>query len=147
MLEAGRLKYALHTGITLIPQPSDDINDPLNWPKWKKAVAFLGVCFYTFLTAWALGGIVLAIPDIIQEWHVGLNEVVHGLISWNVLTLGAGVSLKFKPIGTLIDTELLLDSYSALFRKATGFPLRFLFCFRNINLVCQSKLLGELESM
>jgi hypothetical protein len=23
-------------GIVLIPQPSDDVNDPLNWPRWKK---------------------------------------------------------------------------------------------------------------
>ena len=22
--------------IVLVPQPSDDPNDPLNWPKWKK---------------------------------------------------------------------------------------------------------------
>jgi hypothetical protein len=23
-------------GIILVPQPSDDVNDPYNWPRWKK---------------------------------------------------------------------------------------------------------------
>ena len=26
--------------IVLVPQPSDDPNDPLNWPKWKKHMVF-----------------------------------------------------------------------------------------------------------
>ena len=40
-----------------------------------------------------MGGVTLGIPGIIQEWNVGLNEVINGLISWVVLTLGVGVSL------------------------------------------------------
>jgi hypothetical protein len=69
------------------------VNDPLNWPKWKKAIAFLSVCFYAFLGSWIMGGVTLGIPGIIEEFHVGLNEVVNGLISWVVLTLGVGVLL------------------------------------------------------
>jgi hypothetical protein len=82
-----------NTDIALIPQPSDDVNDPLNWPKWKKAIAFLCVCFYAFLGSWIMGGVTLGIPGIINEFSVGLNEVINGLISWIVLTLGVGVHL------------------------------------------------------
>ena len=38
LVELGQMKHAkgrnLH--IVLVPQPSDDPNDPLNWPAWKK---------------------------------------------------------------------------------------------------------------
>ena len=32
-LKHGQGKYA---HIVLVPQPSDDPNDPLNWPQWRK---------------------------------------------------------------------------------------------------------------
>jgi hypothetical protein len=94
LTEAHQLKDLKNTDIALIPQPSDDVNDPLNWPKWKRVIAFLCVCFYAFLASWTLGGIALGIPGIIQEWNVSLNAVVDGLVSWNVLTLGIGVSFN-----------------------------------------------------
>lgn len=36
------LKHAKgkNSHIVLVPQPSDDPNDPLNWPKWKKHTVF-----------------------------------------------------------------------------------------------------------
>jgi hypothetical protein len=75
----------------LIPQPSDDVNDPLNWPKWKRVVAFTTICFYAFLASWVLGGITIGIPSIMEEFSVNLNSAVNGLISWAVFTLGVGV--------------------------------------------------------
>jgi hypothetical protein len=30
------LKYDKSGTIVLVPQPSDDPNDPLNWPRWRK---------------------------------------------------------------------------------------------------------------
>ena len=75
----------------LVPQPSNDINDPLNWPKWKKTVAFMTICFFSFLAGWVLGGISIGIPSIMDEFSVDLNAAVNGLISWAVFTLGVGV--------------------------------------------------------
>ncbi|KAF8470681.1 major facilitator superfamily domain-containing protein [Kalaharituber pfeilii] len=40
-------------GIVLVPQPSDSVNDPLNWPLWKKDLTLFTICFTT-----AVGGIV-----------------------------------------------------------------------------------------
>ena len=37
-IDLRKLKHAKgeHSHIVLVPQPSDDPNDPLNWPQWKK---------------------------------------------------------------------------------------------------------------
>ena len=38
-----------------MPQPSEDPNDPLKWPQWKKMLAFGTTCTFTFLTTWYVG--------------------------------------------------------------------------------------------
>jgi hypothetical protein len=47
------------TTIVLVPQPSDDPNDPLNWPLWSRDLLFLllGAC-----TIVAIGGYVVTYP-------------------------------------------------------------------------------------
>ncbi|KAJ3575250.1 hypothetical protein NP233_g1218 [Leucocoprinus birnbaumii] len=40
-----------HSHIVLVPQPSDDPRDPLNWPRWKKEA-----CFWTLAFAASLDG-------------------------------------------------------------------------------------------
>jgi hypothetical protein len=37
--------------IVLSPQPSDDPNDPLNWPMWKKDMIIAILCLGTMLNA------------------------------------------------------------------------------------------------
>ena len=37
--------------IVLSPQPSEDPNDPLNWPKWKKDVITVILCLGAMLNA------------------------------------------------------------------------------------------------
>jgi len=44
------------TDIVLTPQPSDDVNDPLNLPAWKKAAAFIPICCFAGLTNLAHAG-------------------------------------------------------------------------------------------
>ncbi|KAF4124082.1 Sugar (and other) transporter [Geosmithia morbida] len=56
------LKFADCSGkqcIILIPQPSDDPNDPLNWPLWRRDTATLTLCFVGAL-ATSLGPILAA---------------------------------------------------------------------------------------
>jgi hypothetical protein len=49
------LKKTVHRGetIILVPQPSDDPNDPLNWPLWSRDLLFL---FYAYCCLLCLGG-------------------------------------------------------------------------------------------
>ena len=75
----------------LVPQPTDDVNDPLNWPKWKKIAAFIPIVTFAALTNWVVAGPGTAIPQLMEEFHLDLDQVVNGLINWVVLTLGLGV--------------------------------------------------------
>ncbi|KKY15770.1 putative mfs transporter [Phaeomoniella chlamydospora] len=56
--EAGRgdvsyLKHIVVKGenLVLVPQPSDDPNDPLNWPQWKKETVFAVIFINTVILA------------------------------------------------------------------------------------------------
>jgi hypothetical protein len=89
--EQHQLKDVRNSDIALIPQPSDDINDPLNWLKWKKAAAFSCIVYFAMLGSWVIEGVTLGIPGIIQEFDISLNQAINGLISWVVLTLSLGV--------------------------------------------------------
>jgi hypothetical protein len=100
----------------LIPQPSNDINDPLNWPKYKKALAFLSIITFTFTLTWMFAGIAYGIPGVITDLNITLNQAVDGLLSWAVLTIGLAV-LIFPLFSDFV--ELLLDSYRSLYRKAS----------------------------
>jgi hypothetical protein len=77
--------------IVLVPQPSDDINDPLNWSRLKKMGAFLPVLVFTFSGNWAIAGLAVALPALMAEFGRGLNDTAQGLIGFPVLGLGLGV--------------------------------------------------------
>jgi len=87
-----RYKEKLNSDIVLVPQPTDDVNDPLNWPHWKKALAFGTTGMFTFLVVWILGGIGAAMVLLMNEFGTDLDKTVHGVISWAVLTIGLAVS-------------------------------------------------------
>jgi hypothetical protein len=40
-----------HAHIVLVPQPSEDPNDPLNWSLWKRDLIFLILCYGAVLTS------------------------------------------------------------------------------------------------
>jgi len=83
--------------IVLVPQPSDDINDPLNWPTWKKALAFMPIIIFTSLTNWTIAGLGVAIPLLIEQFGKDLNSTAQDLNGLCVLMLGVGVQ-SFLPI-------------------------------------------------
>jgi hypothetical protein len=88
-----RHKHKRGTDIVLVPQPSDDINDPLNWPAWKRALAFSTICAFTFVASWTLGGLGAAIVELSVSLNANINDVVHGTVSWVSLTIGLAVCL------------------------------------------------------
>ncbi|PIL31058.1 MFS general substrate transporter [Ganoderma sinense ZZ0214-1] len=64
-----------HSHIVLIPQPSDDPRDTLNWPRWRKEA-----CFWTLVFMTGLGDTLLffASPGyfvLAKEFNVSVNEV------------------------------------------------------------------------
>jgi hypothetical protein len=90
------LKNKENTDIVLVPQPSDDVNDPLNWPKWKKIVAFISIAILTALTGWIIVALSPAIVLLEEDFHTSLNETATLGITWCVFALGIGVSDAFN---------------------------------------------------
>ena len=86
-----RHKHKRGTDIVLVPQPSNDINDPLNWPAWKRGLAFSTICVFTFVVSWTLGGLGAALVELSMSLKSDLNATVHGTVSWVSLTIGLGV--------------------------------------------------------
>ena len=76
----------------MIPQPSNDVNDPLNWSEGKKALAFTPIVVFAFLGNWVVAGLGVAILLLIDEFGRDLNTTVQGVIGYGVLALGAGVT-------------------------------------------------------
>ncbi|KAJ9606384.1 hypothetical protein H2200_009345 [Cladophialophora chaetospira] len=75
------------TDIVLVPRPSNDVNDPLRLPQWKKWAAFLNVCLLTFMTCFWLGGLAPAFYILSQEFNVSMASASNLLI-WPVLSAG-----------------------------------------------------------
>ena len=76
------------SSLVLVPRPSDsDPNDPLRWPTWKKHVAFLSVCAFTFLTNYGIGGLAPAFYILSLEFNKTMTET-SDLLLWPILVLG-----------------------------------------------------------
>ncbi|KAI9709924.1 MAG: hypothetical protein M1820_003002 [Bogoriella megaspora] len=85
-----RLKHGTgrHSHIFLVPQPSDDPNDPLNWPLWKKDF----ILFLVGLSAAVVGayGPMLSpgFVPISAQLNISVNTLSQAT-AWLILTLGA----------------------------------------------------------
>jgi MFS family permease len=91
LLAVHRLKK--QDDIVLIPQPSDDVNDPLNWSRWKKIGAFSPLIIFAFLGNWVTAGLGVALLILVNDFQVSLNAAADGFIAYCVLGLGVGVLL------------------------------------------------------
>ncbi|PPQ79900.1 hypothetical protein CVT25_002956 [Psilocybe cyanescens] len=79
--------------IILIPQPSDDPNDPLNWPRWRKEA-----CFWTLAFAATLDGALSPMvgPGYVllsNQFGVSVDEVAS---SFGSILLGLGCFMLFQ---------------------------------------------------
>jgi MFS family permease len=80
------------TNVVLVPQPSNDPNDPLRWPTWKKYIAFLNVCVFAGMITGFISGFSPALYLLSLEFKKDLSGT-SGLITWPLLVSGLGVSL------------------------------------------------------
>jgi hypothetical protein len=80
--------------IVLIPQPSDDINDPLNWPSRKKLFVFLPIILFAALGNWVTAAPGSAIVLLMKEFHTNLSKTSTDVSTWCVFALGIGVSIS-----------------------------------------------------
>jgi hypothetical protein len=130
--------------VVLIPQPSDDVNDPLNWPTWKKGLAFAPILVFAALGNWVIVGLAVAIPDLIKEFGHNLQDTAQAINGFPVLVLGVGV-LTILIKEALNSVEFLLGSYRTLLRQTPRFPRRSFDVLCDDNLVRKSKQLPQSE--
>ena len=73
------LKVAADGHTVLIPQPTDDPNDPLNWSWWKKHSVLLALAIISFLPDFGTAmGSVTQIPQA-KQWHVPVNTIAESI--------------------------------------------------------------------
>lgn len=102
-----------HADIVLVPQPSDDPNDPLNWPAFKKHLFFFVLTYGTFL-AGALGPICSAAQnDLAVIFDTSVQNISRALGTALVAALavstifGAACSVKFGKRPVYIISSVL----------------------------------------
>ena len=82
-----------------IPQPSDDPNDPLNWPLWRRDLITFALCFAAIL-ATALGAILASNTLVILSWY--RVDVAKTAVLTGYYLLGAGAAaIFFVPSGRI----------------------------------------------
>jgi hypothetical protein len=104
------------SSVILIPQPANDPNDPLRWTLWRKYVAFVSVCAFSFLTNVSIGGLSPAFYILSLEFNKSTTAAA-GLLTWCILVLGLGVSPS--------SPEILQSGRLMQFRTSFGCRRRF----------------------
>jgi len=87
--EHANLKRARDGHTILLPQPSSDPNDPLNWSRFKKHLILIIISMTAFLPDYgsATGAVTLLPQSVV--WNMTPDHVNHSQVG-NVFMLGAG---------------------------------------------------------
>ena len=59
----------------LVPQPDDSLNDPLNWPKWRRDVALVSLGFYCMLGGGMTPVLAAGFTNVAASYHVSIPQV------------------------------------------------------------------------
>lgn len=74
--------------LRLVPRPSNDPADPLNWPLWRKLAILWASSFYSFVNNWNSAAMAPAIPILAVVLQKDFAQLTH-LVAVNVLMAGA----------------------------------------------------------
>jgi hypothetical protein len=115
----------------LIPQPSTDPCDPLNWPSWLKHSALLIACVFVFLGTFASSGLSTLLFPYAGFLQIPVSQVAL-LTNYNVLALGmcnffwVPMALVFGKRPTLISALAMLfganiwGAYATTYKTVLG---------------------------
>ena len=78
---------ARHGTFNLLPLPSMDDDDPLNWPNWDKNLQLGIIVFHGFLTVFYASGVVAAFARLAEELGQPLSKISY-LTSSQIVVLG-----------------------------------------------------------
>jgi predicted MFS family arabinose efflux permease len=109
----GLPKHNHHHGISLIPRPSQDVKDPLRWPRWLKIVALIATSMTNFTANFIGAGLSVATPILQQQFRKSATTV-NMLLTFNFLFLALG-NLLWVPLGAKFGKRpVLLLAYGLL---------------------------------
>ena len=117
------LKYDKKTGVLLSPQPTDDPNDPLNWPTWLKWLILCQVSFAAAQTPFCSAIIIPAFKDFSLDYGITLNKAA-SFVSVAVM-LNAWGPLLMQPLSSVYGRRPL---YIITFIIATVSSIGGAFC-------------------
>jgi hypothetical protein len=107
-------------GQALFPVPSDDPNDPLQWPNWKKTTILVICSLYSFLGNSALVGPAVYLEIYAEEFGITVTEA-SGLVSYPNLVYGFGkrnsVEHLIMNTNTWTGSLLLVPAYLKFGRR------------------------------
>lgn len=74
--------------IILEPQPDDSMNDPLNWPAWRRDMALLSLGFYCALGGGMTPVLAAGFNDVAETYNVSVPKVA---LTTGFYMLGLGI--------------------------------------------------------
>jgi hypothetical protein len=90
------LKHAGQSEILLVPIPSSDPKDPLNWSPVRKYYNLFLLCIWAHMVGAAVLGISAAFGNIVGDLGITFDDV----------TLGQGLCILFLGLGNLVWVPL-----------------------------------------
>ncbi len=79
----------------LVPQPDDSLNDPLNWPTWRRDVALISLGFYCMLGGGMTPVLAAGFPNVAASYRVTIPQVA---LTTGLYMMGLGLgSVVFSP--------------------------------------------------
>lgn len=85
--------------VILDPQPDDSLNDPLNWPAWRRDSALLCLGFYCMVGGGMTPALAAGFNNVASDFHVSYSRVA---LTTGLYMMGLGVgSVIFSPTAIL----------------------------------------------
>ncbi|KAK4154812.1 major facilitator superfamily domain-containing protein [Chaetomidium leptoderma] len=86
--------------VILVPQPSDDPNDPLNWPQWRKELV-LFICGLSAAVVGAYGPMLSpGFLEIADNLHITVDVLAQST-AWLILCIGLGLFIT-NPLAKIV---------------------------------------------
>lgn len=118
LLSVQEKKRTADGGMILEPQPDDSMNDPLNWPSWRRDVALLSLGFYCMLGGGMTPVLAAGFQNVADTYNVSIPQVA---LTTGLYMMGLGLgSVVASPTAILFGkrpvylVSIILFAISAL---------------------------------
>ena len=103
--------------VILEPQPDDSLNDPLNWPSWRRDIALLSLGFYCMVGGGMTPVLAAGFNNVAETYGVGVPTValstgfyMAGLGAGSVIASPTAILFGKRPVYLVGAVMLILSS-------------------------------------